>query len=226
MLDDASVEPIASFHSDGLTRYCFGNRWQFAIECEVQDRERDQWGTLEPYGSFWMWIGGQPVGNPDEAEQLVLAFGRLAETVRHSDERPGARFKGLSNVDKLDLVIWVRFGEDDEFDAKRWPSENPERLRKAGLSQYEVVPRADSPWCDGWEAILVEEDATETFIWRRHLKVDSEVKDFSVPRGTFAGVSRAACKWFEPVREERIRPELSDPRDGVPLMTRVVEPEQ
>jgi hypothetical protein len=224
MLDDASVEPIASLRSDGLTRYCFGNRWQFAIECEVQDCERDPWGTLEPYGSFWMWVGGQPVGNTDAAEQLQLAFARLAESVRHSDERPDTRFSGISNVDKLDLVGWVTFGEDDEFDAKRWQSEDPEHLRKAGLSEYEVIPRGDSPWCDGWEAILVEEDATETFIWRRRLNGVSDAQDFSVPRGTFDRVSRAACKWFEPIRGERIRPELRDPRDGVRLVRRIVEP--
>jgi hypothetical protein len=183
MLGDESVESIASFHSNGLTRYSFGNRWQFAIECEVQDCERDPWGTLEPYGSFWMWVGGQPVGNTDAAEQLVLAFSRLAQAVRHSNERPDTRFRGISNVDKLDLVFWVRFGEDDEFDVKRWQSEDPDHLRKSGLSQYVVVPRGDSPWCDGWEAILVEEDATETFIWRRGPNGASEVKDFSVPRG-------------------------------------------
>jgi hypothetical protein len=221
MPDDLAAAPFASFHSAGLTRYCFGNRWYFAIECEVQDCERDPWGTLEPYGSFWMWVGGRAIGNTEAGEQLALAFTRLAEAVRHSDKRPDARFRGAPSVDKLDLVFWVRFGEDEEFDTKRWEFEDPERLRVEGLEEYVVVPPGDSPWCDGWEAILVEDDATETFIWRRGLGDAPELHEFAMPRGTFARVCKSACDWFEPIRAERIRPELRDPKDGVRLVHRV-----
>ena len=41
MPDDRDPETGASFRVQGLARYCFGNRWQFAVECEVQDCERD-----------------------------------------------------------------------------------------------------------------------------------------------------------------------------------------
>ena len=120
----------------------------------------------------------------------------------------------MSNTDKIELVIWVRFGEDDEFDARRWGTQDRECLRREGLSQYEVVPRGDSPWCDGWEAILVEQDATETFMWRKCPGEVAEVQEVSVPRGTFASVATQACQWFEALRAKRIGPECQDPKDG------------
>ena len=204
MPDDRDPETVASFRVQGLARYCFGNRWQFAVECELQDCERDPWGSLEPFGSFWMWVGGRVIGNTDQSEQLALAFMPLAAKARISGNRPDSRFQGMSNIDKLELVIWVRFGEDDDFDTKRWGMYDRERLRREGLSQYEVVPRADSPWCDGWEAILVERDTTETFIWRKWLGEAAEVQEVSLPRGMFASVAAQACQWFEPFRAERI----------------------
>src|SRR4051812_9781522 len=116
MPHDHEAEPSVSFYD--LARYSFGNRWQFAVECEVQDCERDPWGSREPYGSFWLWLGGRVVGNTDEAEQLVHAFTPLSELARRSGDRPDARFAGMTNLQKLDLVIWARFGEDEEFDAE------------------------------------------------------------------------------------------------------------
>ena len=55
-------------------RFMFGDRWRFGIECEVQGSEVDPWGSREPFGSFWFWVGGQVVGDPDIAEQLMHAF--------------------------------------------------------------------------------------------------------------------------------------------------------
>jgi len=45
MPDGSDSETIASFRVQGLTRYCFGNRWEFAVECEVQDCDRDPLGV-------------------------------------------------------------------------------------------------------------------------------------------------------------------------------------
>jgi hypothetical protein len=83
-----------SFTIDRLTRYMFGDRWRFGIECEVQDCEVDPWGTLEPFGSFWFRVGGRAVGNTDAAEQLVLAFSPLPQLALLSGNRRATALPG------------------------------------------------------------------------------------------------------------------------------------
>ena len=170
----------------------------------MQDCELDTWGSKEPFGSFWLWVAGTAVGNTDATEQLALSFLPLAELVRRSGDRPNARFKGIANVDKFNLVIWIRFGEDHDFDEERWGAHDRETLRREHLRHYEVIPRGYSPYCDGWEAILVEQDATETFIWRRSQGDASEVQECVLPRGLFADVATRALRWFDPLRRERL----------------------
>lgn len=196
---------MTSFHLAGLTRYSFGDRWQFGIECEIQDRELDPWGSREPFGSFWFWVAGRAIGNTDAEEQLALAFLPLARRLKRA--RPNARFDGMSNVDKLNLVIWVRFGEDEEFEGERWGVSNRDQLRREDFTQYEVVPRGDSPWCDGWEAILVEDEAGDTLIWRRWQVDRAETQEVPLPHGTFSEVAALACRWFDELRAERLGPE-------------------
>ena len=218
MPHDHEAEPSVSFYD--LARYSFGNRWQFAVECEVQDCERDPWGSREPYGSFWLWVGGRVVGNTDEAEQLVHAFTPLSELARRSGDRPDARFAGMTNLQKLDLVIWARFGEDEEFDAEHWGTEDRERVRQEDLMKYEVVWRGYSPYTDGWEAILVEQDTTETLIWRRWQGKDAEVQEVSLPKGICGMVATLACQWFDPFRTQRMGSELCDQKGEIRLVTR------
>ncbi len=218
MPDDLQATPSAAFYD--LARYSFGNRWQFAVECEVQGCERDPWGSREPYGSFWLWVGGRVVGNTHEAEQLTTAFSSLSELARRTGDRPDARFAGMTNLQKLDLVIWAQFGEDEDFDAEHWGPQNREQIRQEDLTKYEVVWRGYSPYTDDWEAILVEQDTTETFIWRRWQGQTAEVQEVSLPRGLCGEVATLACRWFEPFRAERVGPERSDPEGGIRLVTR------
>ena len=98
----------------------------------------------------------------------------------------------MTNLQKLDLVIWARFGEDEEFDAEHWGTQDREHLRQEGLMKYEVVWRGHSPYTDGWEAILVEQDTTETFIWRRWQGQQAEVQEVSLPRGLCGKVATLA----------------------------------
>jgi hypothetical protein len=58
----------AHFKLENVTRYSFGDRWQFGIESEVRER------AGEPAGSFWYWVGGQLVCNTDVEEFLAIAF--------------------------------------------------------------------------------------------------------------------------------------------------------
>jgi hypothetical protein len=126
----------------------------------------------------------------------------------------------MSNLDKLNLVIWVRFGADEDFESQWWGTHDMERLRHEDLTQYEVVPRGDSPWCDGWEAILVENDTTETFRWRRWQKDSAEVQEVSLPRGLFTEVATVACNWFDQLRSERMGSGRADPGYEVRLVRR------
>ncbi len=213
---DHEPEPTDSFYD--LARYSFGNRWQFAVECEVQDCERDPWGSREPYGSFWLWVGGRIVGNTAAAEQLVHGFSSLSHLARRSGDRPDSRFAGMTNLQKLDLVIWARFGEDDEFDAEHWGTQDRERVRHEDLTKYEAVSHGASPYTDGWEAILVEQDTTETFIWRKWQDQQAEVREASLPKGYCGKVATLACQWFETFRAERMGSELRDPTGEIRLV--------
>lgn len=216
MPDDDEAETTTSSYD--LARHSFGNRWQFAVECEVQACERDPWGSREPFGSFWFWVGGRVVGNTDVAEQLATAFAPLSELARCSGDRPDARFEGMTNLQKLDLVIWARFGEDEDFDVEHWGTQNRDQVRHGDLEKYEVVWRGHSPYTDGWEAILVEQDTTETFIWRSWQGEVVEVQEVSLPRGLCGEVATLACQWFEPFRAERIGPEQR--KDRIRLVRR------
>jgi hypothetical protein len=40
---------------------------------------------------------------------------------------------GITNLQKLDLVIWARFGEDEDFDAEHWGTQDRERVRHEDL---------------------------------------------------------------------------------------------
>ena len=102
-MSDVNAEPV-SFCLNGRSRYAFGDRWRFGIECEVQHCEVDPWGTLEPFGSFWLWVKGRAIGNTDVSEQLVSGFSRLRASRRCSGRRTDDRFPGMTNLDKLDFV--------------------------------------------------------------------------------------------------------------------------
>jgi len=87
-------------------RFMFGDRWRFGIECEVQGSEVDPWGSREPFGSFWFWVGGQVVGDPDIAEQLMHAFTPFY-LPRHSHaSRKASDVPGVSPLDKWGAEIF------------------------------------------------------------------------------------------------------------------------
>jgi hypothetical protein len=203
MPDYRILETPALNHYD-CSRFTFGDRWLFGIECEVQASDLDPWGEREPFGSFWFWIGGHSALNPSAAEQLNCGFGPLERVSSTTGNRKASDIPGSTNFDKLDFVIWVTFGEDEEYDAQRWGNANIEELRRLDLSRFEAIPRGGSPFHSGWEGILIENGETETFIWREWRHGIGGVHELSLPLGTFAGVADAARKWFVPFRNSRV----------------------
>jgi|SRR5579859_182738 len=208
---DPKAEPV-SFCVGGLRRYAFGDRWHFGVECEVQDCDVDPWGTLEPFGSFWLWVGGRTVGNTDVSEQLTIAFSQLRSSAGYAGQRTDDRFPRMSNADKLDFVRWVGWGEDHEFRAERWGSRCLDKARAEDVESYWVVPPGRSPFFDNWEAILLEGETTETLVWRHQQKGFAECEEAAVHSGKFAEVCLKACDWFDGLRVERMGSTLRAPK--------------
>jgi hypothetical protein len=191
---DVHTPPLPGHYA--CTRFTFGDRWRFGIECEVQEGDVDPWGSRGPFGSFWFWAGGQIVGNADRAEQLIHAF-RSVDLVRNSSgNRRASDVPGASCLDKFDFIIWVRFGEDAEFDAGRWGNREIAELRGLDLTRFEIIPRGESPFHDGWEAVLLEDGERETFVWREWRGELGHSHELSLPLGEFSRVLTLAGDWF------------------------------
>ena len=211
MLHHNVHQPPPPEHYD-CTRFTFGDRWLFGIECEVQNCDVDPWGSREPFGSFWFWIGGQVLGNPDIAEGLFHAFRPLEPVKSSSGNRKASDVPGDSYLDKLDFIIWLRFGEDQDFDAGRWGNRDIAELRQLDLTRFEVIPRGASPFQDGWEAVLLEDGEQETFIWRQWSGGVGHTHELSLPLGEFSPVLASAGDWFRSFQRTRV---FSEPRERV-----------
>ena len=210
---DPKAEP-GSFRLGGMCRYAFGDRWNFGLECEIQDLDVDPWGTLEPFGSCWLWIRGRIMGNTDVSEQLTIAFSQLRSSLGKAGKRNDDRFPGMSNLDRLDFIRWVGWGDDHEFCAERWGGRHLDEARGEDVGSYWVVPPGHSPFFDDWEAILLEGETTETFAWRDQRKGTAECEEAAVPSGTFAEVCLKACDWFDGIRLKRMDTTLRAPESG------------
>lgn len=196
---DRSKTTIAHFTLGDTTRYSFGDRWSFGIECEVEARKSDSRPYPgEPVGSFWYWISGEVVGNPQEVDILVIAFGVVLDALKGAEKRPDKRFLDLSAVDKLDLVDWARFGEDESPEAERW-----RYYGREGFEPYRIIPKDGGPWFDGWEGILTESRDDEVIVWRR--ADQRSVSQRVLPKGLFVKVASEFCDWFKSFREQGLR---------------------
>jgi hypothetical protein len=198
-----NVFPPPSRAHYGCTRYTFGDRWRFGIECEVQDCHVDPWGSRQPFGSFWFWVGGQVVGNTDISEQLFQAFWPLDQVNTNSGNRKASDVPGASRLDKFEFIIWLRFGEDADFDVGRWGNQDIDQLRQLDLTRFEIIPRGSSPFQDGWEAVLLEDGEQETFIWRQWSGDVGHTHELSLPVGDFSRVLGPASDWFRDFRRSR-----------------------
>jgi hypothetical protein len=211
-MSNLEAEPV-SFCLNGASRYAFGNRWSFGIECEVQDCDMDPWGTLEPFGSIWLWAEGRAIGNTNYSEQLVLGFSTLRTSVRYSGGRPDNRFPGMTNLDKLNAVRWVGWGDDDEFRPELWGGLSLDQARTEDVEPYWVIPPGHSPLFDGWEAILLEREMAETLVWKYEQRGFSTSQEAELPLGLFSEVCTIACDWFDNLQRERMGSTLREPKE-------------
>ncbi len=200
-----ALHPKPSPNAYECKRFMFGDCWRFGIECEVQDCEFDPWGSREPFGSLWLWIGGQLIGNPDTEEQLIHALGPLESAIQRKGQRNASKVPGTSYLDKPDFIAWVRFGEDDDFDRERWGAgETIEQLRHFEVAPFEIFPRGFSPFHDGWEAMLFEDADGETIVWRNWRGSEANTHELSLPVREVTRVIALAADWYTHFRQMRL----------------------
>jgi hypothetical protein len=183
----------------------------------------DPWGSRKPFGSFWFWVGGQLVGNPDVAEQLIHAFSPLLTVATTTGRRNASTVPGISPLDKLDFIIWLRFGRDEDFDSERWGNKSVDQLRQLDLKHVELIPRGYSPFHDGWEAVLVEDGERELLVWRQRNGEGSNSGEIYLPLGEVSRTVVAAYNWFAPLQGT---PENTSPAPvtNPKLVSRSVDP--
>ncbi len=163
-----------------------GDRWTFAIEFEGIGDPPILWN--EWWGSLWLWVDGQVVGRPSEFEMVMTGFDSLVESALQT--RTGLSGPLQPSVDAgkaLELVMWATYGSDD-----RPPGDfvgDP-----SALTRYEVLPRLTGPFFDGWEAVLIEADQEERFIFRQE---GADVREALWPSGTFRSVVQRALEDFK-----------------------------
>ena len=94
-----------------------------------------------------------------EFEMVSVGLGTLVNGARKTGSRVSALLSSMTNAEALDLVVWAVYGDDD-----------PKRDRlvgsREGLYPFEIL-RGGDPLFKHWQAILIEEDACERFIYRR-----------------------------------------------------------
>ncbi len=135
-----------------------GDRRIFAVEFEFELRQgislEDIWGCV------WLWAGGHCIGQTWEMEIVQFGLKALRETADDKAPRISHLLSSMPASEALDLVMWARYGDDNA---------NFERLAgsRESLEQFEVLPRRTGPFFDGWQAILIEEGATEKFVFRK-----------------------------------------------------------
>ena len=120
----------------------------------------------------------------------------------------------MTNLDKLDLVRWVGWGDDDEFRPELWGGRSLDQARTEDVKPYWVVPPGDSPFFDNWEAILLEQEMSETLVWRYQRGVFSYSREVELPMGLFSEVCTSACDWFDRIQRERMGSTLRESKEG------------
>jgi len=163
-----------------------GNRWMFAVEFEIHFDAVKAWPAT--WGSLWLWVEGRVVGKADESEMVMTGFDSLHEVAIETGTRANPLLWGAPLHDALDVVMWARYESDHEPALARLISD------PASLFPFEVLPRWTGAFFDGWEAILLENNTSERFIYRQESGSPIEA---TWPLGTFRQVVNEAKYDFE-----------------------------
>jgi hypothetical protein len=162
-----------------------GNHATFAVEFELTHTAPSKWN--EWYGSIWLWAGARQLGNPFETEMVAIALDSLTDTARETGTRHNSIIPVESAEQILEIVMSACYGNTDGRISSLVRDE--ERLHP-----FEILPRRTGPSFDGWEAVLVEYDDTERFIFREE---KGEVRELSWPLGTYREVVLRANHEFQ-----------------------------
>jgi hypothetical protein len=162
-----------------------GDRWTFALKFEIHGDPPATWN--EWWGSLWIWVEGHLVGKPHETEMVLTGLDSLQESAREDRVPASSILSGRSSKDALDAVMWARYGGDD-------PSPVNSSTKEESLFSLEILPRRTGPFFDGWEAILLEQGATQRFVYRQE---GADVREAVWPQGTFCHVVGDARAEFE-----------------------------
>ena len=141
-------------------------------------------------GRVWLNVEGQIVGNPEREaqEQIGIAIDALARAGRNTGKRRHPAMRGITEELALDLVMWAVYGDsNEEF----------ERMitNRESLQVFEILPSTTGPAFDNWEAIIVESDEGECFVWRREGEQAPQSRVF--PIGTFWHATEEAKAWVD-----------------------------
>jgi hypothetical protein len=96
--------------------------------------------------------------------------------------------RGITEELALDLVMWAVYGNsNEEF----------ERMitNRESLQVFEILPSTTGPAFDSWEAIIIESDEAECFVWRR--EGDQATRSRPFPIGTFWRAAEEAKTWAD-----------------------------
>ena len=104
---------------------------------------------------------------------------------------PGARHNSNLPVESveqiLEIVMWARYGDPESRMSRLIRDEDR-------LHPFEVLPRRTGPSFDGWQAVLVERNNTEHFIFREEGR---DICELSWPLGTYRDVVLRANHEFQ-----------------------------
>lgn len=164
---------------------------------------------------------GQLIGNSGAAEQLVHGFSPLDAVRIDAGNRRSSEVPGTTNLDKLDFIIWVGFGDDEDFDIAKWGLQKIGHARKFDVQCFELFPRGYSPFQDGWEAVLLDDGQRETLVWRQWREDVGETHELSLPQGEFTSVIALATDWFSALHRSRLATVERTPDEKPGLVHRV-----
>src|ERR1700694_3127061 len=122
----------------------------------------------EWWGNLWLWVESRCIGDIQEKETVSVGLGSLVTAAHRTGLRASRLLSSMPAKEALELVMWAVYGEDDSKLEELVGS-------RTTLYPFEVLPASD-PFFDDWQAILVEEEDTERFIYRKMNQGVSEVK--------------------------------------------------